>query len=69
MSNPMTDELVRFLVEILPEGWADAAEAGDDGVLRPLRRRLDVRAVIARLGAAWVGCTALAGRARRTWSR
>ena len=55
MSGSPTDEVRRFLGETLPEGWADAAEAGDDGVLRSLRRGLDVRAVIARLGAeGWV---------------
>jgi alkylation response protein AidB-like acyl-CoA dehydrogenase len=55
VSKSPTDELLRFLEETLPAGWADAAEAGDDGALRSLRRGLDVRAVIARLGAAgWV---------------
>ena len=55
MSNFPTDDLVRFLLEILPEGWADAAEAGDDGTLRRMRGGLDARGVIARLGAAgWV---------------
>ena len=37
MSDAITDDLVTFLVEILPEGWAQAAEAGDDGALRALR--------------------------------
>ncbi len=55
MSNSPIDELHRLLDETLPEGWADAAEADDVGALRSLRRGLDVRAVIARLGAAgWV---------------
>ena len=46
------DELLRFLEATLPGEWVEAAEAGDDGALRSLRRGLDVRAVIARLGAA-----------------
>ena len=55
MNNPPTDELLRFLEETLPDEWVAAAEADDDGALRSLRRGLDVRAVIARLGAAgWV---------------
>ena len=53
--QPPMDELVRFLTETLPPGWADAAEAGDEAALRSLRRGLDARAFIARLGAeGWV---------------
>ena len=49
------DELLRFLEATLPGEWVEAAEAGDEAALRSLRRGLDVRAVIARLGAAgWV---------------
>ncbi|MGH9184797.1 MAG: acyl-CoA dehydrogenase family protein [Acidimicrobiales bacterium] len=54
----MTDviaELRSFLGANLPDGWADAVEAGDEERLRRLRDGLDNRAFVQRLGAAgWV---------------
>jgi alkylation response protein AidB-like acyl-CoA dehydrogenase len=44
-----------FLVQTLPDGWVDAAEAGDDAAMRSMRRALDVRSFISLLGAeGWV---------------
>jgi alkylation response protein AidB-like acyl-CoA dehydrogenase len=52
---PGREELESLLREILPRGWDDAVDLGDDDALAALRSSIDNPAIVARIGAAgWV---------------